>query len=177
MLGTHGHLRFQHAPDVRARREVGIADDAGRDPGLAVETRGGHRRDTVGELHLAHILHLLRPIGAVHREMLDEHRGDDVVAAVDVVQDLVQQVALLDASLPAIPQVMVRVADREIRLERVFADECEPVVVLASPGHQVVSQVNSCGLRPAAWCSFTFTSAGPLNSIASSSALCRSLGS
>ena len=83
-IGGGGHLRLQHGPHPRSGSKVRVADDARRDLGLAVEARGRHRRDAVGELHLADILHLLRPIGAVHGKMLDEHRRDDVVAALQV---------------------------------------------------------------------------------------------
>ena len=60
--------RLQHLLDRRAERQIGIADDAGADPGLAVGPGGGHRRHTVGELDLADRPQLGGAVGAVHRE-------------------------------------------------------------------------------------------------------------
>jgi hypothetical protein len=44
---------------------------------------------------------------------LHEHGGDDVVAGVEIGQELVQQIAVI----PALPQVMVGVDDRQRGLE------------------------------------------------------------
>ena len=95
----------------------------------AVETGGRHRGDAVDELDLAHGLHLFRPVGAVHGAAFDEDRGDDVVPGPQVLLDLVHQVAPLDPPLAVIPEVMVRVADRQVGLDRRFPDLRQPCVV------------------------------------------------
>ena len=81
---------FAHA---RAQREIGMADDAGADARLAVAAAGAHRRDAVGELDLADRAHLLRPVGAIHREPFEIDGGDDIVSAADVGQQVRQQIA------------------------------------------------------------------------------------
>ena len=53
--------RLQHLLDRGAERQIGVADDAGADPGLAVGPGGRHRRDTVGELDLADRAQLCGP--------------------------------------------------------------------------------------------------------------------
>ena len=112
------------APTRVAQRQVGMADDAGAGARRAVDAAGAHRRDAVDELGLADRLHLDRPVGAVHRAALDEDRGRDVVAGAGVGQQLVQQVAMVGV----IPQMMVRIDDRQVRLEdrlaRLFREPC-----------------------------------------------------
>jgi hypothetical protein len=80
--------------------------------------RGGH------ELRLAHHGHLLRPAPPIHRPALGKHRGDHIVAAVDVrgevlgeVDFLLEVAVRLLAKGAQIPVVVVRVYDRQLRLE------------------------------------------------------------
>ena len=115
---------LQHRLDPAAQRQVGMADDAGAMPGLAVDAAGAHGGDAVDELGLADRLQLLRPCGAVHRAGLHIDRRDDVVAAVGVGQQLVEQVA------PAgpVPQMVVRIDDRQVGLEDRLLAAVEPLL-------------------------------------------------
>jgi hypothetical protein len=109
--------------------QVGVAHDGRGGAAGAVQTAGAGRGQALHELDLADGPHLLGPIGAVHRARLDEHGGAHVVAAVDVGGQLVEQIALVgDAGEAEIPEVMVGIADRELRLERGLCGQCEPVV-------------------------------------------------
>ena len=101
-----------------------MADDALADLGRAVAAAGAHRRDAVDELGLAHRLVGLRPAGAVHRPALHEDGRDDVVALAGIGQQVVQQVA------PArpVPEVVVRVDDRQAGVERLLGDLRQPVL-------------------------------------------------
>ena len=103
----------QHRLHAIAEREVGEADDAGRDARSAVAAAVAHRGDAGHELRLAHRPHLRRAAGAVHRVALEEHGGDDVVAGAEVGEQLVEQVAMVGP----LPQVMVGVDDRQLGLE------------------------------------------------------------
>jgi hypothetical protein len=127
--GGGGHLRLQHGPHSRSAGQVGVADDACRDLGLPIKARGRHCRDAVRELDLADVSHLLWSVGAVHRKVLDEHRRDDVVTALQVAQDLVQQIASVDPPFPTIPEVMMRVADRQSRVDGLLPNLRQPVVI------------------------------------------------
>ena len=118
------------AAEARARRQVGVEDlantvaeaeigeahDAGGHARRAVAAAGAHGGDAIDELRLADRLQCGRPVGAVHRQALHEHRGAHVVAAAGVAQQLVEEIA------PArmIPQVMVRIADRQRGLENLL---------------------------------------------------------
>jgi len=84
----HDH-RLQHLGHAAADHQVGVADDAGADPRLAVAAAGAHRRDAVGELDLADRTQLDGPLGAIHRQPFQIHGRDDVVPAVDIGQQRV----------------------------------------------------------------------------------------
>jgi hypothetical protein len=89
---------------------------AGADFGLAVDTARAHGGDAVNELGLAYGAHILRVGGANHRAGLHEHRRDDVVTAVGIGQQLVEQIA----PAWAVPEMMMRIDDRKVRLEDRF---------------------------------------------------------
>ena len=74
------------------------------------------------ELAFADRPHLLGTAGAIARAALDEHGRDDVVAGVDVGQELVEQIA----AARVIPQMMVRVDDRQIGIENLLGELAEP---------------------------------------------------
>ena len=111
-------LGLQHLAHARAEHQVGVADDRLGDAAWAVIAGRAHRRDAVDEFDLAHRRHLARAVLAIHRLAFEEHRGDDVVAAADVVQQFGQEVA---AAMRRIPEMMVRIDDRQIRLQRRLA--------------------------------------------------------
>ena len=73
------------------------------------------------EFHLAYRSHLLRPVGAVHGPGFNKNGGSHVVAAVNVVGQLVEQVLLIGYTLGSkIPKVVVGVANRDFRLQGFF---------------------------------------------------------
>ena len=119
---------FQHIAHARADGQVGVADDRLGDAAGAIIARRAHRRDAVDELDLAHRRHLRGAVLAVHRAAFEEDGGDDVVPAADIGQQLGQKIA---AALRRIPEMMVRVDDRQIRLQRRLARP------LRQPGLQV----------------------------------------
>ncbi len=110
-----GDLCLQHVAHARAEREIGMANDRLGDAAAAVIARSAHGGDAVDELDLADRRHLGGAMLAVHRLTFEEHRGDDVVAAADIGEQFRQEVA---AALRRIPEMMVRIDDRQIRLER-----------------------------------------------------------
>lgn len=119
-------LGFQNLAHLGAEGQVGMADDPLGDPARAVPAGRAHRRNAVDELDLADRGHLGRAILAVHRPAFEKDRGNDVVAAADVGQQFGQQVA---PALRCVPEMMVRIDDRQIRLDRRFAwPLCQPRV-------------------------------------------------
>src|SRR5207302_4832264 len=103
-----GDLRFQHARDAVAEAQIGVPDDAGAQPALAIASAGAHRRCAVDEFDLADRLHLGRAVGPVHLAAFDKDAVRDVVSASGIGDELVEPIAV-----PlAIPQTMV--ADDEL---------------------------------------------------------------
>ena len=110
-----GDLCLQHVAHARAEGEIGVADDRLGDAARAVIARRAHGGDAVDELDLADRRHLGGAVPAVHRLALEEDGGDDVVSAADIGQQLGQEVA---AAMRRVPEVMVRIDDRQLRLQR-----------------------------------------------------------
>jgi len=101
--------------DPVAQLQVGVPDDRGAGERGAVDAARGHGGLPLDELDLPDRTALDRPGSAVHHPRLDEHGGADVVALVHVGKQLGQQVALIrDALGPPVPEVVMRVADREL---------------------------------------------------------------
>src|SRR5207253_570474 len=97
-------VRLQHGLDLVAEREIREAHDAGGHAGLAVAAAVAHRRHPRHELGLTDRAHLLRAARAIHRLAFDEDGGDDVVARADVVEELVEQIAMPSP----LPEMMMR---------------------------------------------------------------------
>ena len=114
----------KHRLDAAAKRQIGVADNTGADLGLAVDAAGAHGGDAVDELGLADRAHLFGAGGANHRAGLHKHRRDDVVTAVGIGQQLVEQIA----PAGAVPEMMVRIDDRQLGLEDRFLAPVEPIL-------------------------------------------------
>src|SRR5438128_8159689 len=87
-------LRLQHARYAVAQAQVGMPDNAGAQPALAVLSARAHRRRAVDEFDFADRLHLRRAVGAVHRAAFDKDALRDVVTAAGISKQLVQQIAV-----------------------------------------------------------------------------------
>ena len=122
-----------------ADARVDGADDAGGDAGLAVGAGRAHGGDAVDELGLADAAIVLGAVGPEHGAAFDEYGRDDVVAAVGVGQELVEQIARLHAALAELPEVMMGVADRQVGLEHVLLDLAQPGLVRRMRDHGVSS--------------------------------------
>ncbi len=118
-------MGFEHRLDGGAQAlKIGVTDDAGARPQLAVAAAGRHGGDAVDEFRLAD-----RSVGGiavrpVHRRALEIDRGKNVVAGVDVLQQLVEEIARLP-----VPQVMVRIDDRPLRFDRFLDHGRKPALV------------------------------------------------
>ena len=115
---------FEDAFGAAADAEIDIADDPGAGPCRAVFAALAHRRHTGDKRRLAKRAQFGRPFGAVHLAAFEEHRGADVVAAAQILDQIVQQIAVARP----VPQMMVRIDDRAIGFERGFLGGGEPVL-------------------------------------------------
>ena len=110
---TGAQMRLQHRLHAVAQGEIREAHDAGGDPRGPVHAARAHRGLAGHELGLAHRPHLHGPGRAVHRVAFEEHGGDQVVAGRRVREEVGQEVAVA----LAVPQVVMRVDDRQLGLE------------------------------------------------------------
>jgi len=119
-----GNFRLEHGARALAQQQIGVADDAGTDRRSTVAAAGAHRRGAVGKFDFADRTKRLRPVGAIHRAGLDIDGCDDVVTGRDVVDDILDQIALS----AAIPQMMMRIDDRPCRIDDFFFPQRKPVL-------------------------------------------------
>ena len=118
---AHRHVRVEHLADGRAELQVGVADDARAGAHLAVVAARALRRDAGDELRLTDRPQRLRPVAAIHRAALNE----DGLAHIEVgrvFKQLVEKVA----RAREVPQVVVRIDDRQVGLNRRFVRRREP---------------------------------------------------
>lgn len=118
-----GDFRFQHRSGSFAEQEIDVADDAGAERGLAVTAAGGHRRNAVGELDLAHRTKCFGPVGAVHRAAIDIDCRDDVMAGGGVGRHLLDHVM----QSAAVPEMVMRIDDRARRVDDFLGVQRQPV--------------------------------------------------
>ena len=84
------NMHFKHRLDPVAERQIGVANDSGGDPRLAIAAAGADRRQTGDEFGLADRPQFGRSSGAVHRPAFEKHRRLDVVSGIQVGQQFVE---------------------------------------------------------------------------------------
>jgi hypothetical protein len=107
--------------------KIGRAHDSSADSRASEAVARCHRRHAVGELDLPYRRHQLVCAAAIERSALDVYGGADVVSACRLRQVLVDQIA----AAPALPQMMVRIDDRQGGFEDLFAVQGAPLRVVA----------------------------------------------
>ena len=115
--------RGQDRLDAAAQRQIRVSDDAGACPGFATDSAAAHCRDAIGELGLPDGAHFLGALLAVHRARLHVHRRDDIVAAAGIEQQVLGQIP----PSRALPQMVMRIDDRQFRFENRFFAPIEPI--------------------------------------------------
>jgi hypothetical protein len=84
-------LSLQHARDAIPQAQVGMPDNAGAQPALAVAAARAHRRRAVDEFDFADRFQLGRAVGPVHRTAFDKDAAGDVVTAAGISDELVRR--------------------------------------------------------------------------------------
>ena len=122
----------KHRLDTASERQIRVADNAGAHLGLAVDAAGAHGGDAVDELGLAYGAQLFGAGCSNHGPGLHEHRRDDVVTGAGICQQLIEQIA------PAgpVPQVVVRINDRQLGLEDRLLASVEPILADGNIGRE-----------------------------------------
>ena len=107
------NMGLEHVAYRSTQRQIRIAHDCRTDPRLAVQPAGTNGGDAVDELGLADRAQGGRPVLPIHRLCLHEHGRDDVVSGVRIGEQFFAQIA----PIPAVPEMMMCVDDRQLRLE------------------------------------------------------------
>jgi hypothetical protein len=115
---------FEDTLGLRTQPQVDKADDAGDATRRPVFARGAHRRHAADKLGLAERFELLGPVGAVHLARLLIAGGANVVTAADIGQQLREKIPIAGA----VPEMMVGIDDRQVRLDDLFVALVEPVL-------------------------------------------------
>jgi hypothetical protein len=134
-IAAGAQMGFEHGLDATAKREVGVADDAGAMARFAVAAAGAHGRDTIHEFGFAYVSQFHRPARPEHGARLHKHGGNDIVAAAGVGHQLVEQVA----PIRPIPEMMVGIDDGQIGLEDGLVAAGKPIwahrqIIVPGPG-------------------------------------------
>ena len=109
-----------------------MTDDPGTDARRAVSPARRRRRNAVDKLGFAHWTKRRIAVGAIHRLTLHENGGGDVVATrFDVGQKLVEQVP----PPGPIPEMMVRIDDRQFRIDGRLTPAAEPIL----PNREIIA--------------------------------------
>src|SRR6516165_11717003 len=115
---------LENALGAAADAEIDIADDPGAGPCRAVFAALAHRRHTGDKGGLTERSQFRRPLGAVHLAAFEKHRSADIVAAAQILDQVVQQITVARP----IPQMMVRIDDRAVGFEGRLLSRSEPLL-------------------------------------------------
>ena len=145
-IGTRRLQGFQHRRDPLAEVQIGMPDDGRGGAARAVQAAGTRGGLTLDEFDFADGTHFFRSVLAVHRAALDEDRGAHVVTALHVRRQFVQQIALIgNARRATIPEVMMRIADGQLRFQGRLRGQSEPVI--ASERNEVLRDGNTVSIK------------------------------
>src|SRR6185369_3568259 len=115
-VGCQGRRAIKHVTDLIAKPQVGMSDNGGTNAAVAVRTAVCHCADAVGELDFSERAQNFRPVRPGERLGFNEYRGDDPVTGIGVCQVVVEHVS----QRRPIKQVVVRIDDRQVRVEDRF---------------------------------------------------------
>jgi hypothetical protein len=115
-------MGIQHRVELRAA-QIGKSHDSRTRPRLTVSAARRQHRDGVHHLGFTDRAERHRPSPAVHSAALHEHGRDDVVAAHQIDDQLLQQIA---PRRTIVPQMVVRIDDRQFGFDDVLAHLVEP---------------------------------------------------
>ncbi|MCY4396297.1 MAG: hypothetical protein OXC10_14305 [Rhodospirillaceae bacterium] len=117
-LGVSG----ENAMDLRAQTQIRKAHDSGRYLRGDTGRTGGALCLLHRESGLADRAHSLGPVGKVSGTALYEYGGNDIVSALQIRSEILDEVRIVRP----VPQVVMRIADRAVRLEGRLARKAQP---------------------------------------------------
>ena len=137
-------MRFQHRLHRIPQGKIGIAHNPGIGSDIAIDTACEHRGDAGDEFCLTHWLQGFRASRAVHGPRLDINCRLDVMAAFQIGQEFIMQIA------PArpIPEMVMRIDDHLRGVQDFFLPCGEPIL---SDGEVMLHLMLGHGVFLTAW--------------------------
>src|SRR5437870_2221507 len=126
-LRACGDLGLEHGRDAVAQPQICRTDNACGGAQIAISPAGALCRDTLYELGLADNPEVFGAVGTIHRPALDEHRLTHVVPF--GVRDELREKVPLRGAVSYVPEMMMRVDDRQLWLERGLSSQRQPVLI------------------------------------------------
>ncbi len=138
-IGGSSLQRFQYRCGIIAQLQIGMTDDRGTRPNIAIKAACSLGGDAIHKLDFANDLHRVAGPSAIKCAAFHEHRSDNVVATGNMRMELVECVMGirqqgLEEVVPRlrehphqrtqIPQMMVRIDDRQVGFDNLFG-HCE----------------------------------------------------
>ena len=100
-----------------------MADDAGADPAFSIYAACTYRRGAIREFYFSDRAELRRTVSPVHGSAFHKHACLNVVPAANVVEEVEEEIP----AFRAIPEMMVRIDDGQIRLNNGLIVAGEPL--------------------------------------------------
>ena len=110
-------LRIEDIRHPIAGFQVGRADDTRRDVVVSVALRISLFGDADDKIGFADAAEVFRTVLPKLRTAFDEHGRNDVMAAGQILDELVQHVAWLNRALSVAPEMMMGITYRQVRLQ------------------------------------------------------------
>jgi hypothetical protein len=111
---TRSDVRFEHGRHSIAQSEVGVSDNSRHDSRVNRWIVRGSLSDAFEKCGFTDGLEFLRTGLSIPIATLDRNRRSDIVTTVEIVEQILQQIIF---RMP-LPQMMMRIADRQRGLER-----------------------------------------------------------
>jgi hypothetical protein len=100
-----------------------MPDDPSANTAVSVLTARAHRRRAIQKLRLAQRAHFHRAIASIHRPGLHRNGRANVMTRLDILQQVEQKIAVSRT----IPQMMMRIDNRQLGFEDVLAMQGKPL--------------------------------------------------
>jgi hypothetical protein len=141
-LAARRDLGFKNRCNAVPEPEISGADNACCGAEISILPASTLRSDALHKLRLADYAEFLRTVRAVHRSAFNEHRLPHVVAlhiGNKVCQKITRRVAVT-----RVPEVVVRINDRKLGLERRFLRQSKPLLIRGL-GRRALGRCNESG--------------------------------
>src|SRR5262249_5402904 len=126
-LAARRYLGFEDRRNAVPQPEIRGADNACSGAEISIPPARALCSDALHKLRLADYAEFLRTVRAVHRSAFDEYRLPHVVS-LHIVHKVCQKITRRVA-VGRVPEVVMRINDRKLRLDRRFLRQLKPLLI------------------------------------------------